>query len=103
MLLPFLGLLFLAFVSLLAKNSPWDSDVRWCVGGEEMWLLSSSCGLLPSGFVLLPGPCPLLWRAQVSSPRGKFEGRQYIDFSLDVGPRAVDFTVSEPIFVVLSE
>jgi len=83
-LLPFPGLLFLASISSLAKNSPWDSEVRQHVGGEEMRLLPSSCGLLLSRFVLLPGPCPVLRQVQVSSPCGKFEGHQYIDFSLDV-------------------
>lgn len=71
-----------------------------------MRLLPSSCGLLPSGFVLLPGPCPVPWQAQVSFPRGKFEDCQYIfplTWGLSVTPWAVNFMVSDLIFVLLSE
>lgn len=45
-------------------------------------LSGSARGLLPGCFVLLPSAV-----LQLSSPRGKFEGHQYTDFSLTAGPR----------------
>lgn len=71
-----------------------------------MRLLPSSCGRLPSGFVLLPAParCRGRYRFPLAVESLKVINTLIfpLTWSLSVTPWAVDFTVSE-LIVVLSE
>lgn len=102
--LPFLGLLFLASVSSLAKNSLWDADERLHVGGEAMCVSPSSCLAQPMAFswaALFSSPP---WCCSFPLPVESLKVINTLIFPSLQGPAvtywAVEFTVSKLIFLL---